>query len=199
MIIVGLTGSIGMGKTATAKMFEDAGAFVFDADAAVHALYAKNGAAVPLLRAVFPDVIVAGAVDRGKLLVHLKKDTLNIEVLESFIHPMVLALRQDAIALAKVEGHEVFVADIPLLFETGGDALVDKIVVVSAPDPVRRQRVLARPGMTPDKLDAIIARQMPDAQKRARADYVVETSGGLDDARRQVDTLLRRIRENDQG
>ncbi|MBL4853416.1 MAG: dephospho-CoA kinase [Robiginitomaculum sp.] len=193
MIIVGLTGSIGMGKTATAKMFEDAGAFVFDADAAVHALYAKNGAAVPLLRAVFPDVIVAGAVDRGKLLVHLKKDTLNIEVLESFIHPMVLALRQDAIALAKVEGHEVFVADIPLLFETGSDAHVDKIVVVTANAAVQRERVLARPGMTEEKFALIKSRQYPDAQKRAKADYIIHTDKGLSHARKRVQSIMQEI------
>jgi len=193
MIIVGLTGSIGMGKTVTAKMFQTAGACVFDADAAVHELYAKNGAAVPLLRAVFPDVIVGGAIDREKLLVHLKKDVLNIQVLESFIHPMVSTLRQEAIALAKAEGYEVFVADIPLLFETGGDAHVDVIVVVSAKLSVQRERVLARPGMTKEKFALIKTRQLPDAQKRAKADYVIVTDQGLDHARKQVNMIMQKI------
>jgi len=182
-----------MGKTVTATMFENAGAYVFDADAAVHELYAKDGAAVPLLRAVFPDVIVAGGVDREKLLIHLKGDPLNIQVLESFIHPMVAALREDAIGLARAEGKEVFVADIPLLFETGGDDHVDKIVVVSAKPSVQRERVLARPGMTEEKFALIKSRQLPDAQKRARADYVIKTDKGMAYARKQVQNIMQEL------
>ncbi len=182
-----------MGKTVTAKMFEDAGAYIFDADAAVHSLYAKNGTAVPLLRAVFPDVIVEGAVERTKLMQHLNKDPLNIGVLESFIHPMVVDLRKQAIDLAKANGKQVFVADIPLLFETGGDAYVDKIIVVSAKPSVQRDRVLARPGMTPEKFALIKSRQLPDAKKRARADYVIETDKGMAYARRQVQNIMQEI------
>ncbi len=195
MIIVGLTGSIGMGKTVTANMFQDAGAYIFDADAAVHELYGKNGAAVPLLRAVFPDVIVDGAVDREKLLIHLKSDPLNIQVLESFIHPMVRGLRQDAVNKAKAEGKEVFIADIPLLFETGGDADVDKVIVVSARASVQRQRVLARRGMTKEKFALIKARQIPDVEKTSRADYVINTDKGMDYARQQVRNIMDELLE----
>ncbi len=186
MVIIGLTGSIGMGKSTTAKMFEDAGAYIFDADAAVHGFYAKGGAAVPLLRAVFPDVIVGGAVDRALLSKHLQVDPLHIQVLESFIHPMVRDARSQAIGRAKTQGKKVFVADIPLLFETGGESRVDKTVVVSASQAVQRARVLARPGMTSGKFAMIKSRQMPDAEKRNRADFIVETDKGMDHARAQV-------------
>jgi len=186
MIILGLTGSIGMGKTTTAKMFADAGAYVFGADVAVHKLYAKGGAAVPLLRAVFPDVIVDAAVDRGRLSKHLQADPLHIQVLESFIHPMVVAMRAEAIAQAKQQGVKVFVADIPLLFETDGEVHVDKTVVVSASQPVQKARVLAREGMTEAKFKMIKSRQIPDEEKRALADYIIETDKGLDHARAQV-------------
>ncbi|PHS38227.1 MAG: dephospho-CoA kinase [Robiginitomaculum sp.] len=193
MIKIGLTGSIGMGKSTTASMFKEAGAYVFGADAAVHKLYAKNGAAVPLLRAVFPDIIVDGAVDRTKLLAHLKSDPLNIEVLESFIHPMVVSLREEAIKLAKASGAKIFVADIPLLFETGAQAYFDIIVVASAKSSVQRQRVLSRPGMTKEKYALILSRQLPDAQKRTKADYVVKTDKGMDFARNQVNTIVRTL------
>lgn len=186
MIIIGLTGSIGMGKSTTAQMFADAGAYVFDADMAVHNLYEKGGEAVPLLRNVFPDVIVAGAVDRARLSKHLQADPLRIQVLESFIHPMVVEIRAQAIAEAKAQGKTVFIADIPLLFETGGDALVDKTVVVSASETVQKKRVLAREGMTAAKFKLIKNRQMPDKEKRARADYIIETDKGLDTARAHV-------------
>jgi dephospho-CoA kinase len=186
MIIIGLTGSIGMGKSTTAQMFKDAGAYVFDADLAVHKLYAKGGAVVPLLAAVFPEVIVDEAVDRARLSKHLQADPLQIQVLESFIHPMVIDLRAKAIAAAKQQGKNVFVADIPLLFETGGDAHVDKIVVVSANQAVQKKRVLAREGMTEAKFKMIKNRQMPDKEKRARADFIIETDKGIDFARAQV-------------
>lgn len=190
MIIVGLTGSIGMGKTTTAKMFENAGAAVFDADAAVHALYAKGGAAVPILHAVFPDAVVDGAVVRGKLAVHLQKDPLHLKVLESFIHPLVGKMRNKAVEAAKDQNFKVMIFDIPLLFETGGDAKVEKIVVVSAPAKIQRERVLAREGMTEEKFKYILSRQTPDKEKRARADYIVETDKGLDFARNQVQNIM---------
>ncbi len=186
MIIIGLTGSIGMGKSTTAELFRDAGAYVFDADMAVHNLYAKGGAAVPLLGSVFPDIIVDDAVDRAKLSKHLQADPLQIQVLESFIHPMVVEIRAQAVAEAKRQGKSVFVADIPLLFETGGDALVDKTVVVSASSSVQKKRVLARDGMTETKFNMIKSRQMPDKEKRARADFIIETDKGIDNARGQV-------------
>jgi len=190
MIIIGLTGSVGMGKSTTAQMFKDAGAALFDADAEVHKLYAKGGAAIPILRAVFPDVIIDGAVDRARLSAHLQKDPLQIEVLESFIHPLVGEARAQTISKAVDEGRKVLVIDVPLLFETGGDELVDKTVVVSAPALIQRARVLARPSMNAEKLDMILARQMPDAEKRARADYVIETNKGLDFAREQVQKIM---------
>ncbi len=190
MIIIGLTGSIGMGKSTTAKMFENAGAYIFDADTAVHNLYAKGGAAVPILRAVFPDVIVDGAVDRALLSKHLQADPLNIQVLESFIHPMVKEARSQAIEQAKSQGKTVFVADIPLLFETGGDTQVDKIVVVSASQEVQKSRVMSRPGMTKEKFALIKSRQMPDAKKRARADFVIKTDKGMKYARKQVAEIM---------
>lgn len=190
MIIVGLTGSIGMGKSTTAKMFEEAGAAVFDADAAVHVLYAKGGAAVPILRAVFPDVIVNGAVVRKKLAVHLQKDPLHLKVLESFIHPLVGKMREKAVEQAQLSGYKVMVFDIPLLFETGGDKKVDKIVVVTAPAKTQRKRVMARKGMTEKKFTYILSRQTPDKEKRKRADYIVETHKGLDFARQQVQNIM---------
>lgn len=190
MITVGLTGSIGMGKSTTAKMFKSAGAAVFDADVAVHTLYAKNGAAVPILRAVFPDVIVDGAVVREKLAVHLQKDPLHLQVLESFIHPLVGEMRSAAVMEAKKRGCKIMVFDIPLLFETGGEARVDKIVVVTASAKTQRERVLARPGMSIEKFKYILSRQTPDKEKRARADYIVKTDKGLDFARQHVQNIM---------
>jgi len=190
MIIIGLTGSIGMGKSTTAQMFADAGAYIFDADAAVHKLYAKGGAAVPLLRAVFPDVIVDGAVDRAKLSKHLQADPLHIQVLESFIHPMVQSARAQEIETAKTQNKSVFVADIPLLFETGGQDHVEKVIVVSANEDEQRLRVLSRPGMTKEKFELIKSRQLPDTKKRSLADFVVETDKGMDHARAQVRAIM---------
>jgi len=179
-----------MGKTTTTKMFEAAGCAVFDADMAVHELYAKNGAAIPILRAVFPDVIIEGAVDRGRLSKHLRADPLHLQVLESFIHPLVGELRAKALAAAKQAGKKIMVMDVPLLFETGGEAKVDKTVVVTAAADVQRKRVLARTGMNAKKLAMILARQMPDAEKRKRADYIVRTDKGLDFARKKVQKTI---------
>lgn len=193
MKIIGLTGSIGMGKSTTAQMFADLGCPVFDADAAVHAMYAKGGRAVPLIRAVFPDAIKDGAVDRKTLGDHMRADPLNLKVLESFIHPWVGEARQRFFAQAKSDGVKAVVFDVPLLFETGGDAKVDATVVVTAPAAVQRERVMSRPGMTEELFQMILSKQMPDAEKRARADYIISTDAGLVAARRQVKSVLEDI------
>jgi len=199
MIIAGLTGSIGMGKSTTAEMFKEAGAAVFDADAAVHHLYARGGAAVPVLRAGIPDCIVEGAVDRAKLSKALQADPLLFGVLESFIHPLVGQMRERAIENAKTAGASVFIDAVPLLFETGGDKRVDVTIVVSAPADQQRDRVLARPGMTLEKFETILARQMPDAEKRKRADYVIDSGRGLDFAREQVQKIMGELKARAAG
>lgn len=194
MIIVGLTGSIGMGKTTTAKMFKEAGCPVFDADACVHDLYAKGGEAVPLIRAVFPDAIKDGSVDRKTLGRHMRADPLNLKVLESFIHPMVGKKRTAFFDKAQKDKVDIVVLDVPLLFETGGDKLVHKIVVVTAPYDVQEKRVLARPGMTRDLFESLLARQTPDTEKRKGADFLIFTDKGLDAAREQVQDILKQLR-----
>lgn len=190
MIKLGLTGSIGMGKSTTAAMFKEAGAAVFDADAAVHTLYAKGGAAVPIIRAVFPDAVKNGMVVRERLAVYLHSDPLHFQVLESFIHPLVGDMRAIAIEKAKAEGLKLIVFDVPLLFETGGDKRVDKTVVVSASAKTQQHRVMSRAGMSKEKFNSILSRQMPDSEKRVRADYIIMTDKGLDFARKQVQTIM---------
>lgn len=196
MVIIGLTGSIGMGKTTTAKMFKKAGCPVFDADACVHGLYAKGGEAVPLIRAVFPDAIKDGAVDRKLLGGHMRADPLNLKVLESFIHPMVGDKRAAFFKAAQEAGADIVVLDVPLLFETGGHKLVHKIVVVTAPFEVQKKRVLSRPGMSEEMFTALLSRQTPDAQKRKDADFLIFTDKGLDAAREQVQYILNTIRDD---
>ena len=187
MIIIGLTGSIGMGKSTTAAMFADAGAAVFDADQAVQDLYAPGGGAIEPLEAAFPGVASAEhGVDKAALSTILQADPARFAELEAIVHPLVGQVRAAFFEQAKADGVEIVVLDVPLLFETGGDQHVDKIVVVSASAETQRERVLARPGMSVEKFEAILAQQMPDAQKRARADYVIETDHGLDAAREQV-------------
>lgn len=193
MIIAGLTGSIGMGKTTTAQMFKEAGAAIFDADAAVHKLYAKGGAAVPIIRAGLPACIKDGAVDRNVLSEIVRKDPLQLKVLESFIHPLVEDMRKAAVKAAKAAGTKVFIFDMPILFETGGQDKVDVVIVVSAPAATQRKRVMARPGMSKDKFEFILSRQMPDAQKRKRADFVVNSGEGLDIAREQVQVIMKAL------
>jgi len=194
VIIVGLTGSIGMGKSTTAEMFRQAGCPVFDADAAVHALYAKGGEAVPIIRAVFPDAIKDGAVDRAILGQYMRDDPIQLTVLESFIHPLVGKSRQVFFDQAKAQHADVIVLDIPLLFETGGAKYVDKIVVVTAPAAVQRERVLARDGMTETLFQSLLDRQTPDQLKREKADYLIYTDRGLDAAREQVQNVLQDLR-----
>lgn len=194
MLVLGLTGSIGMGKSTTAAMFEAEGVPVYDSDAAVHALYAAGGAAVAPVEAAFPGVVVDGAIDRARLSAKVVGDPEALAKLEAIVHPLVGAHRIGFFQKAQAENHEIVVLDIPLLFETGGQKSVDKVVVVSAPPEVQRARVLARPEMTPEKFEAILARQTPDAEKRARADFVIETGQGVEHARAQVRDLLTLLR-----
>ena len=190
MIILGLTGSIGMGKSTTGRMFADEGALVWDADAAVHRLYARGGAAVGPLGQAFPDVVVDGAVDRVRLAEVLGRDETAFKRLEAIVHPLVAQDRAQDLAAARAEGVRLAVLDIPLLFETGGEAFVDAVVVVTADPEVQAARVLARPGMTRDRFEAILARQTPDAEKRRRADFLVDTGRGLETTREQVAQIV---------
>ena len=190
MIILGLTGSIGMGKSTTSRMFADEGALVWDADAAVHRLYGRGGAAVEPLGAAFPGVVIDGAVDRPRLAEALGRDEAAFKRLEAIVHPLVGQDRAEDLAAARAEGVRLAVLDIPLLFETGGEAFVDAVVVVTADPEVQAARVLARPGMTRERFEAILARQTPDAEKRRRADFLVDTGRGLDAAREQVAQIV---------
>jgi dephospho-CoA kinase len=190
MLIVGLTGSIGMGKSETAKMFARHGVPVCDSDATVHALYDKGGLAVGPVGAAFPGVVVDGRVERERLSRAVVGKPEAIAKLEAIVHPLVGEAQRAFLQQAAASAAHMVVLDIPLLFETGGDKRVDVVVVVSAPAEVQRQRVLARPGMTAEKLDAILKKQMPDAEKRARADFVVDTSKGLAEADAQVVAII---------
>ena len=193
MIVLGLTGSIGMGKSTTTAMFADAGALVWNADDAVHRLYAKGGAAVGPVAEAFPGVVADGAIDRTRLAKALGSDGAAFRRLEAIVHPLVLKGRLEDLAAADARGVKLAVLDIPLLFETGGDAAVDAVVVVTAPAAVQAERVLARPGMTRERFDAILARQLPDAEKRRRADFVIDTSVGLEAARARVAEIVGRV------
>ncbi|MBC7280275.1 dephospho-CoA kinase [Hoeflea sp.] len=188
MIIIGLTGSIGMGKSTTAEMFQSMGIPVNSADAVVHQLY--EGEAAPLIEEAFPGTAPDGVVDRQLLSQQLMAAPEGFARLEGIIHPLVRAREQDFIARARARGEPIIVLDIPLLFETGAVDRVDVIVVVSCAPEIQRERVLARPGMTEEKFVAILARQTPDAEKRARADYVIDTGNGLDGARQQVADIV---------
>ena len=190
MIVLGLTGSIGMGKSTTTAMFADAGALVWNADDAVHRLYAKGGAAVGPVAEAFPGVVADGAIDRTRLAKALGSDGAAFRRLEAIVHPLVLKGRLEDLAAADARGVKLAVLDIPLLFETGGDAAVDAVVVVTADLQVQAERVLARPGMTRERFEAILARQTPDEEKRRRADFIVDTGGGLQAARAQVREIV---------
>ena len=188
MVILGLTGSIGMGKSTTAKLFAEAGVPVYDADAAVHMLY--EGEAAPAIEAAFPGTTVDGKVDRNRLSARVVHDPAAMRRLEEIVHPMLGASRQKFLADAERSGARVAVVDVPLLFETGGEKRVDAVVVVTTTAEIQRERILSRPNMTEEKLDAILARQMPDAEKRRRANFVVDTSHGLDPVRARIRDIL---------
>ena len=183
-----LTGSLGMGKSATAKMFAEAGVPVHDADAVVHDLYA--GEAAPLIEAAFPGATVKGVVDRQKLAAMVINDKAALKRLEAIVHPLVGAARAKFLAEAGANDTPIILLDIPLLFEIGGEARCNAIVVVSAPADVQRMRAFERPGMTEEKFTALVAKQVPDAEKRRRADFIVDTSKGFDHARAQVRDIL---------
>lgn len=188
MIVLGLTGSIGMGKSTAAKMFSDAGVPVHDSDEAVHRLY--SGKAAPLVEAAFPGTVRDGVVDRAALSGQVLGKPEALKKLEAIIHPLVRADADDFLARSRAAGAPLAVLDIPLLFETGGRERVDKVVVVSAPADVQRERVLARPGMTEQKFASILARQVPDAEKRSKADFVIDTGGSFDDTRQAVQRVI---------
>jgi dephospho-CoA kinase len=188
MIVLGLTGSIGMGKSTTAKLFAEAGVPVYDADATVHKLY--EGEAVPAIEAAFPGATVDGKVDRTKLSARVVHDPAAMKQLEQIVHPMLGASRQKFLADAEHAGARVAVVDVPLLFETGGEKRVDAVVVVTTTPEIQRERILARDNMTAEKLEAILARQLPDAEKRKRAHFVVDTSHGLDPVRARIRDIL---------
>ena len=191
MRILGLTGSIGMGKSTTAKLFADAGVPVYDADAAVHKIY--EGEAAPAIEAAFPGTTVDGRVDRAKLSAKVVHDPAAIKQLEQIVHPMLGASRQKFLEEAERSGAPVVVMDIPLLFETGGEKRVDAVVVVTTSPEAQRERILVRGTMTNEALDAILARQLPDAEKRKRADFVVDTSHGLDPVRTAIRDILAEV------
>jgi dephospho-CoA kinase len=188
MIILGLTGSIGMGKSTTAKLFAEAGVPVYDADATVHRLY--EGEAASAIEAAFPGTTVNGKVDRNRLSEKVVHDPAAIKRLEGIVHPMLGASRQEFLRDAEQSGAPVAVVDVPLLYETGGEKRVDAVVVVTTSPEIQRRRILARDNMTGEKLDAILARQLPDAEKRQRADFVVDTSHGLDPVRARIRDIL---------
>ena len=191
MIILGLTGSIGMGKSTTAAMFAARGCPVHSADEAVHRLY--SGRAAPLVEARFPGTAPGGVVDRVRLSAAVLDDAEALRDLERIVHPLVREEEARFLDEARRAGAPVAVLDIPLLFETGGEARVDRTLTVSAPADIQRARVLARPGMTPERFEAILAKQMPDAEKRRRADFIVDTGAGLTEAEAQVEAILREL------
>jgi dephospho-CoA kinase len=197
MITLGLTGSIGMGKSATGQMFIDEGCPVYDADAEVHRLYAKGGAAVAPVEAAFPGVEQDGAVNRARLADKVVGDHAAMDRLNSIVWPLMGAARREFFRKAEEDGAPIVVLDIPLLFETGGERNMDAVVVVSAPADAQRARVLAREGMTEAKLDGILARQMADEEKRARAHFVVDTGRGFDHARQQVRAIVAELKRPD--
>jgi dephospho-CoA kinase len=188
MIVLGLTGSIGMGKSTTAKLFVEAGVPVYDADATVHKVY--EGEAAPAIEAAFPGTTVDGKVDRAKLSARVVQDPAAIRQLEQIVHPMLRTYHQEFLEEAERSGAPVAVVDVPLLFETGGEKRVDAVVVVTTSPENQRERILARGTMTHEALNAILARQMPDAEKRRRADFVVDTSHGLDPVRARIRDIL---------
>jgi dephospho-CoA kinase len=191
MRILGLTGSIGMGKSTTAKLFAEAGVPVYDADATVHKVY--EGEAVPVIEAAFPGTTVDGKVDRARLSAKVVHDPAAMKRLEEIVHPMLRAHHQQFLDDAEASGAPVAVVDVPLLFETGGEKRVDAVVVVTTSPEIQRERILARDNMTAEKLEAILERQLPDAEKRKRADFIVDTSHGLDPVRARIRDILDQV------
>ena len=196
MRVIGLTGSIGMGKSTTAAMFRAAGIPVYDADAAVHAAYDVGGVAVEPVGDAFPGVVKAGRVDREALRQAVLGNPEALKRLNAIVHPLIGRDRAGTFEAAKASGADMIIMDVPLIFETGGEKNMDAVIVVSAPAAMQRERVLAREGMSPERLDAILAQQVPDAEKRARADYVIDTSQGLEAARAQVADVIADLRKN---
>jgi dephospho-CoA kinase len=188
MIVLGLTGSIGMGKSTTAKLFAEAGVPVYDADATVHMIY--QGEAVPVIEAAFPGTTAGGKVDRARLSAQVVQDPAAMKRLEQIVHPMLRSYHQKFLSDAEQSGAPVAVVDVPLLFETGGEKRVDAVVVVTTTPEIQRERILARANMTQEMLDTVLARQLPDAEKRKRADFVVDTSHGLDPVRARIRDIL---------
>lgn len=191
MIILGLTGSIGMGKSTAAQMFADLGVPVNDADAVVHALY--RGEAVAPIEAVFPGATVAGAVDRKELSRQLSENPALFKTLEAIVHPLVRKAERAFLARHRAEKSPLVLLDIPLLFETKAENRVDAVVVVTCDPATQKDRVMKRPGMTEEKFALILSRQVPDAEKRAKADYIIDTSGELDSTRAQVVAIVRQV------
>jgi len=186
-----LTGSLGMGKSTAARFFAEAGVAVYDSDAVVHALY--EGEAAPLIERSFPGTTAGGKVDRGRLAAAVLNDSAALARLEAIVHPLVFAARERFLAAAQARGAPVVVLDVPLLFETGTDCLCDAVAVVSAPAEVQRRRAMERPGMTEDKFATLVAKQMPDAEKRRRADFVIDSSQDFDHTRAQIRDILRSV------
>jgi len=195
MKIIGLTGSIGMGKSTTAAMFREAGLPVYDADAEVHKAYDVGGAAVEPVGAAFPGVVKDGRIDREALRQRVLGNPEALKVLNGIVHPIVGRARAAVFEAAEAQGADMVILDVPLIFETGGERNMHKVIVVSAPAEMQRARVLAREGMAPERLDAILAQQVPDAEKRARADYVIDTGQGLEHAREQVAAIIADLRK----
>lgn len=194
-LLIGITGSIGMGKTETAKLFGEFGFPVYDSDATVHRLYGPCGDAVEPIEKAFPGSTLEGQVNRPALMAQLQSDKDGFARLEAIVHPLVAQKQREFVVKAAADGAEMAILDIPLLFETGGDRRVDVVVVASAPALVQRNRALARPGMTAAKFETILGRQMPDSEKCFLADYVVETGSGLEKARAQVRKIVAELRQ----
>ena len=192
MIRLGLTGSIGMGKSTTSQMFRDEGLEVIDSDAVVHDLY--RGEAVPLIERAFPGTTVDGHVDRARLSTHLSGHPEDFKLLEMIVHPLVRKREVETISRAQAQGADIIVLDVPLLFESGAESRVDKVVVVTCDPKIQRERVLSRPGMTEEKFAMILGRQMPDVEKRRRADFIVDTGRGFDHARAEVRRIVATLR-----
>lgn len=194
MIVAALTGSIAMGKSETARMFAERGIPVFDSDAAVHSLYAKGGGAVGAIASIAPSAIVDGGVDRGRLAALIQTEPALLKEIEASVHPLVRNMQTSFLSAAAASGADIALLDIPLLFETGRERDVDVVIVVSTEETIQRRRALQRPGMTVEKLNFILSKQMPDAEKRARADYVIDTSVSLAETAREVERVIADIR-----